>query len=152
MNPAPTTTEEPVKRNLIPALMVVAAVLLLAGGATLAATISCTGGLCEGTAQVDTITGSGGDDEILGRRGVDAIDGFAGSDTIRGAGGNDFIVDNRQFRDVDKVFGGKGDDTIDVREFRPDDEPDVVDCGPGTDTIFVDPTDTRLNCEILNPK
>jgi hypothetical protein len=44
-----------------------------------------------------------------------------------------------------------GNDTIDVREFRPDDEPDKVDCGPGTDTVFVDPANTRFNREIFNP-
>jgi hypothetical protein len=38
-----------------------------------------------------------------------------------------------------------------VREFRPDDEPDKVDCGPGTDTVFVDPANTRFNREIFNP-
>src|SRR5215207_9653354 len=51
----------------------------------------------------------------------------------------------------DTIFarGGNGDDVIDVRTNTPDKEPDFVDCGPGTDTVVVDPTDTRLNCEIL---
>jgi hypothetical protein len=26
-----------------------------------------------------------------------------------------------------------------------------VDCGPSIDTIFVDATDLRANCEIVNP-
>jgi len=31
------------------------------------------------------------------------------------------------------------------------DHPDVVDCGPSTDTVIVDPGDTHIDCEILNP-
>jgi Ca2+-binding RTX toxin-like protein len=141
-----------VKRNLILALAVVTVLLLLAGGAVLAKDITCTGGPCVGTRRADTFTGTGGADQITGRAGNDLIDSGEGDDEVRGGRGADHITDNVPVPDIDTIFGGKGNDIIDVREGRPDEEPDVVDCGPGTDTVFVDPTDTRLNCEILNPQ
>src|SRR5215213_10245751 len=139
------------KRNLILALVVVTA--LLAGGTALAKDILCKGGPCVGTNKADSITVSfgGAADQIVGRRGDDNINPGAGDDEVRGGGGADIIRDNTNDGDVDTIFGGKGNDFIDVREFRPDDEPDFVDCGPGTDTVFVDPTDTHFNCEIVNP-
>jgi len=138
-------------RKTIVALAVVPMVLLLAAGVVLAKSIDCTGGPCVGTKKADTFRGSGGADQIFGRGGSDSIDSGEGDDEVRGGGGNDTLIDNLPVRDVDTIFGGKGNDSIDVREFRPDDEPDFVDCGPGIDTVFVDPTDIRLNCEILNP-
>jgi Ca2+-binding RTX toxin-like protein len=127
--------------------------LLLAGGVVLAKTIECTGGPCVGTKRADTFTGSGVADQITGRSGNDLIDSGEGDDEVHGGGGNDQISDNVLVSDVDTIFGGKGNDIIDVREGAAGgDNPDFVDCGPGTDTVFADPTDTRLNCEILNPK
>ena len=42
---------------------------------------------------------------------------------------------------------------FDVREGAAlNDNPDTVECGPGTDTVFVDANDSRFDCEILNPK
>jgi Ca2+-binding RTX toxin-like protein len=145
-------------RNVILALIVVTA-LLLAGGVVLAKNFSCatpTDNPCVGTKKGDSIIGTAADDEINGRGGNDTIAGdpfiSSGDDLIRGGGGNDRISDPFLGNDVDTIFGGKGDDTINVQEGAAfSDSPDVVDCGPGTDTVFVDPTDTRLNCEILNP-
>jgi Ca2+-binding RTX toxin-like protein len=143
------------KRNLILALVVVTA-LLLAGGAVLARNIDCTGGLCTGTKRADSIVGTAGADEIVGRAGNDTLIGdpanSTGDDLIRGGAGNDAISDPFDGADVDTIFGGKGNDTINVREGASGgDNPDIVDCGPGTDTVVVDPTDQRANCEILNP-
>jgi Ca2+-binding RTX toxin-like protein len=141
------------KRITILALAVVTVGLLLAGGAVLAKDIECTGGPCVGTKRADTFTGSGVADQITGRAGNDVIFSGEGDDEVRGGRGADELVDNDPFRDVDTILGGKGNDIIDVREGTAGgDNPDVVDCGPGTDTVFVDPTDTRLNCEILNPQ
>jgi len=141
------------RRTTIVALLVVAVTLLVVGGVVLAKSITCTAGVtCTGTKRADQITGSFGADIINGRGGGDTIDGGNGDDTINGGGGNDTISDIGVVPDVDTIKGGKGNDIIDVREGAAlNDNPDFVDCGPGTDTVFVDPTDTRLNCEILNP-
>jgi Ca2+-binding RTX toxin-like protein len=145
-------------RNVILALIVVTA-LLLASGVVLAKNFSCgppTDGPCVGTKKGDSIVGTAGDDEINGRGGNDTLIGdpigSTGDDLISGGGGNDGISDPFEGNDVDTIFGGKGDDTINVREGAAfSDNPDIVDCGPGIDAVVVDPGDTRLNCEILNP-
>ena len=141
-------------RQTIATLVVVVVALLLAGGVVLAKEISCTGGVCLGTNKADIITGSTGTDQIKGRDGGDTInDDIGGSDTIRGGNGSDTITDIGVVPDVDHIFGGKGNDVIDVQEGAAlNDNPDTVECGPGTDTVFVDANDTRLDCEILNPK
>jgi Ca2+-binding RTX toxin-like protein len=139
------------KRNVILALIVMTA-LLLAGGAVLAKSITCTGGPCNGTKRADTIIGSVVADTINARGGNDTIDGDLGNDTISGGGGGDTIIDNLDtVPDIDTINGGKGNDIIDVREGDTADTPDKVECGPGTDTVFFDANDTRLNCEIFNP-
>ena len=139
-------------RKTIVALTVVALALLLAGGVVMARSITCTGGPCNGTKRADQITGSVVVDTINGRGGGDTIEGGNGNDTINGGGGNDTIDDFGNVPDVDTITGGKGNDTIDVREGDPNDAQDKVDCGPGTDTIFFDATDLRINCEIFNPR
>jgi Ca2+-binding RTX toxin-like protein len=139
------------KRSVMVVLVVMTA-LLLVGGVVLAKSITCTGGLCNGTKQADQITGSIGADTINGRGRGDTIDGGTGNDTINGGRGNDTIVDNdSNVPDIDVITGGDGNDTIDVREGDPNDAQDKVDCGPGTDTVFIDSTDLRPNCEIINP-
>jgi Ca2+-binding RTX toxin-like protein len=140
-------------RTKVGALLVVAMALLLAGGVVLAKSVSCTAGVtCNGSKKADTITGSVGDDTINGRGGADTIDGNFGTDTINGGGGADNIVDNHDtIADADTIFGGNGDDVIDVREGDTNHKADFVDCGPGIDTVFFDANDTRLNCEIFNP-
>jgi Ca2+-binding RTX toxin-like protein len=140
-------------RTTIAALAVVAIALLLAGGVVLAKAITCTAGVtCTGTEKADQITGSFDADIIKARGGNDTIDGGNGSDTINGGRGSDTITDIGNVPDVDTITGGKGNDSIDVREGAAlNDNPDFVDCGPGTDTVFIDANDTRLNCEIFNP-
>jgi len=139
-------------RNVILTLLVMTA-LVLASGAVLAKTIECGGGPCVGTKRADTMTASSPADQITGRGGNDLIDSSLGDDEVRGGGGDDTIIDNIPLSDVDTIFGGKGNDEIDVREGAAGgDNPDFVDCGPGIDVVFADPTDTRLNCEFLNPR
>ena len=143
-------TKLKMKWNVIHALLT--ATLLLTGGVVLAKNIDCTGGPCVGTKKADTFRGSGVADQITGRGGNDLIDSGEGDDEVRGGGGADVITDNVPVPDVDTIFGGKGNDSIDVREGAAfNDNPDFVDCGPGIDTVFFDANDTRLNCEILNP-
>lgn len=150
-------TKLKLKWNVVLALLT--ATLLLTGGVVLAKDFSCgppTDGPCVGTKRGDSIVGTAGDDEIVGRAGNDTLIGdpenSTGDDLLRGGGGKDSISDPFDGNDVDTIFGGNGNDTINVREGAAfSDDPDVVDCGPGTDTVIVDPTDIRIDCEILNP-
>jgi Ca2+-binding RTX toxin-like protein len=148
------------KRTVAFALGVVTVALLLAGGVVLARDFSCgppTDGPCVGTKKGDNIVGTSGDDEIVGRSGRDTLIGDpiggTGDDLMRGGGGDDDFTDNFASNDVDTIFGGKGDDTINVREGASfSDNPDVVDCGPGDhDVAIVDPGDILIDCEIVNP-
>lgn len=140
-------------RKTIVVLMAVALVLLLAGGVVLAKDFQCdppTGDKCVGTKKADDILGTTGDDEIYGR-GNDVIGGHfpffsdSGDDTIFGRRGDDEIRDFNAGGDVDRTFGGKGDDVINVGD---GDAFDEVDCGPGKDQFAADPGDTiAANCE-----
>jgi Ca2+-binding RTX toxin-like protein len=133
-------------------LTTMAAALVMASGIALAATIECpnrSGNLCVGTKRSDIMTGTNRADDMLGRGGMDrmrarggndTIDGDEGRDVIRGRLGNDRIKggDGR-----DKIYGGAGSDTI----FTGGVFIDLVDCGPGTDSAFVDSRDRVVRCE-----
>jgi Ca2+-binding RTX toxin-like protein len=118
------------------ALVVVCLVLWVTGaGAVWAATlITCPGGECSGTTGPDIMTGTDADD------------------TIAGFGGRDQIVDTAK-QDIDTVAGGRGNDTIDVREGNKGlVNRDFVNCGGGQDTVFFDEgRDTVVRCETKNP-
>jgi Ca2+-binding RTX toxin-like protein len=140
------------KRNLIIGTFVVAAALLLAGGAVLAKSITCAGGPCTGTKKADRIIGTDGADQIDGKAGDDGINGRDGDDTITGGKGNDNINEGPVvFKDDDKdtVFGGAGDDRINVFDR---DALDFVDCGPGNDIVFADneANQNLINCETVD--
>jgi hypothetical protein len=80
--------------------------------------------------------GTNGNDEITALGGYGFIFPFGGDEVIRGGASNDFTEDDAQgVVDADQVFGGKGQDVIDVSESSSD-GPDAVDCGPGIDTVF----------------
>ena len=71
-------------RRKIEILVVSVLLLALFAGAALAASITCTGGLCEGTDNEDTLSGTSGFDEINGKGAADKIfglDGGPGTDT-----------------------------------------------------------------------
>ena len=81
---------------------------------------------------------------------VESAFGGSGNDTIRGndlggyligGSGNDTITAGKA---EDRVEGNEGDDVIDTRDGRYD----SIDCGPGNDTLFADPGDGAVNCEI----
>lgn len=88
-----------------------------------------------GTALAINLTGTSGPDRLVGT---------ADNDTLRGLGGNDLLIGRG---DSDRLFGGAGNDRINAVDPRP--EGDLVNCGPGNDRAFVDPSteDIVRNCE-----
>ncbi len=87
----------------------------------------------QGTPRADTIRGNGGADRLFGGAGADRLDGGAGNDTI------DCGID----RALDLVFGGAGRDVIRCAGASRD----IVNCGPGFDTAYVDRFDRVIGCE-----
>lgn len=136
-----------------------AATLVVVSGVALAAVIDCTGGLCPGTNNNDTMTGTAGFDDMRGRDGADRMSARAGNDRLTGGSGGDEISGNT---DPETVYGGTGTDTVNT--FGGDDFVDVVDGNTGdfvdchigdNDTVRVDRRltifgireDTYQNCE-----
>ena len=128
-----------------------------------------------GEAGNDTMVGKGGADYIRGDQGADTISGRgAGDQFLWGGGfdaggnyddGDDDIVDGNSGADtivggfakggVDRLYGGSGDDSINTAQRDTGTgaavTKEVIDCGPGTDTVFYDKgTDKVENCEIKN--
>ena len=118
----------------------------------------------DGGSGTDTIDGGSGGDRLFGRDGDDAIkgdagrdtlSGSAGADTLDGGSGDDRISGSFGADDIiagpgsDSVDGGTGNDQIRVA----DSDADVVDCGPGRDTVFVENTapdrDRLTQCETV---
>jgi Ca2+-binding RTX toxin-like protein len=81
----------------------------------------------------DAIFGRGGDDYVFGGAGVDRISGGIGNDRLRGGIG------------ADHIEGGPGHDII----FARDGMTDVLDCGSGLDSAYVDAHDRTRNCEAI---
>jgi uncharacterized repeat protein (TIGR01451 family) len=97
-----------------------------------------------GTSRADTLIGTAGNDVLRGLGGNDRLDGRAGRDRLYGGSGNDRLTGGP---DVDTIFGGSGRDRVYVRGGGRD----VVDCGPGYDTVFADKKDAALpRCEIVH--
>jgi hypothetical protein len=84
----------------------------------------------------DTMDGGAGNDRIEGGIGHDVITGGPGKDALFGEGDGNYCG----IYECKVPFGN---DTINAR----DGEADQVDCGIGTDTAIVDPSDTVANCE-----
>jgi Ca2+-binding RTX toxin-like protein len=78
----------------------------------------------------NTLIGLGGDDAVYGEGNSDAMYGRDGNDTMFGGPGADTV-----YGDHPNFTAEIGDDTIDVDD---GDAGDIVDCGPGTDKVFVD--------------
>ncbi len=119
----------------------------------------------------DELYGGRGADEITGGPGRDSLAGDRGSDVLRGGADDDFLAD---YDDGDLLIGGPGDDLAailsedpgtravtrlrlgpgnDVVTVNDDQQPDVIDCGPGDDVAewvtTLDPTDQYLDCEVV---
>jgi Ca2+-binding RTX toxin-like protein len=105
-------------------LVVMAALLVVASGVALARNFVGTerGERIVGTESADTIDGNGGDDTIIGKGGADKIRGGTGKDRQYGGRGNDIIYSEGTFRDL-------------------------INCGKGIDTAYVDPKDQVSGCE-----
>ena len=125
----------------------------------------------------DDIFGGFDNDDILGGDGADELSGFQGNDLIRAGRGDDEVCDYDQrdlncygspfanyrpnLPDVDRVFGGPGDDLLSAGPGRDrisggtgndlinslDVEVDRIDCGPGRDKAYIDNRDKTTNCE-----
>ncbi len=142
--------------------------LVVGSGAALAATISCDGGVCEGTKDPDKLNGSaaqdvmyglraddklygnGGDDRMYGGSGKDLLRGGHGADDMYGGLGNDDFYGEagRDYftgdRGRDRMAGGSGRDRLyggleDDTIASQDGVFDVVDCGSGSyDAVVID--------------
>jgi hemolysin type calcium-binding protein len=113
--------------------------LALSAGMALAATFFGTDASdnLNGTKGSDVIFGGGDGDIVLGKGGDDVLHGGAGGDGVSGDAG----------RDV--VYGGFSGDQL----YADDGIRDVLYCGGGTDTVFVDPIDHLApGCEVDGPK
>ncbi|MGZ6708429.1 MAG: calcium-binding protein [Solirubrobacteraceae bacterium] len=102
-----------------------------------------------GTAGNDRLSGDAGADRLSGGAGADVLRGGAGNDQLFGGLGND-LLDGGPGNDVlsgglgrDHVIAGAGSDRINVH----DGQRDVVNCGPGRDTVTADRKDVLRNCE-----
>jgi Ca2+-binding RTX toxin-like protein len=123
---------------------------------------------------LDKVYGQRGRDEIVGQLGSDRVYGGPGSDTIGttgrsspndtsddylhgGAGGDALVSQGKS--GVDHLYGEDGDDFILVsqRQFPPPPvvpvSKEIVDCGPGTDTVLFDEgvDVVNANCEEQRP-
>lgn len=145
-------------RRLLLVAALGALLLTLTTGYTSRAIVQCTGGICRGTPDNDTVTGSDirdviflglGNDGAAARLGPDDVHGDGGRDRLSGGRGDDalFGADG-----ADTIYGGAGADVLNGDAggdtLNADDGArDIVDCGSGTDTAFVDNLDRVRGCE-----
>ena len=90
---------------------------------------------CCSAAQATTICAAHGQHRLGGGTGADRVDGGAGND----------LLDDRKLGGYgrDRLLGGSGNDRVRTAGSTADD----VDCGPGTDSITLDPKDRQRRCE-----
>jgi hypothetical protein len=94
----------------------------------------------------DSIRGHDGNDVIYAGRGDDVARGGAGNDVVFGGPGNDVLWVGAG---ADVQYGGPGNDVL--HALANDNQPDIVDCGPGYDVAYVirhDPVRLR-GCEVV---
>jgi Ca2+-binding RTX toxin-like protein len=98
---------------------------------------------CEGDnvmSDIENITGSFGDDVLIGSDVANVIDAGYGNNTVDALAGNDIV---RGGDEVDTVHGGAGDDSL-----HGGDGNDALDGGSEVDSCFGDDgTDTATACE-----
>jgi Ca2+-binding RTX toxin-like protein len=156
------------KRTLL-SFMVVVTTVMLAATAAIAATITCTGGICNGTSDRDEITGSTSSDAIIARGSVDLVrarggddyvqlgmggtpvdmefvEGGRGDDVLHGSWGSDQLNDFKpaDIGDTDQLFGGPNDDFLYAVD---GDGNDLLKGGDGADDCYGDPGDKIVACE-----
>lgn len=103
----------------------------------------------------DLMGGGDGNDVQWGGPGNDIIYAGRGQDTTYGEDGDDQLwalarwdVKGRNDVNGDHLVGGNGNDTFRTR----DGERDLIDCGPGVDTVYADFKDVLVNpseCEVV---
>jgi Ca2+-binding RTX toxin-like protein len=124
------------RRRAVLSLATMVLGVFLASGVALAKTI-------EGTDKPNDLIGSDRDDMISGRAGADYVSGGKGSDVLYGGPGNDTVVgrtgSDRISGDLgsDRLFGNFHNDRITAG----DGQEDVLYCGSGVDTTYVDKID-----------
>lgn len=156
-------------RRTFLSVIVMVTTVMLAATAAIAATITCTGGFCEGTPERDEITGSISADDIFARASVDLVrargghdlvklnlggtpvdmefvEGGRGSDELRGGRGSDQLDDFEpaNIDDTDRLFGERNDDFLYAVD---GDSNDTLNGGTGADDCYGDPGDEIVNCE-----
>lgn len=125
-------------------LLTLAAALLVAltAGVAAAKVISGTTGddKLVGTNRADTLRGFDGDDRLYGRGGDDTLKGYIGDDfPLRGAKGDDTIVGGLG---ADRSYGQGGSDTI---RTVGDAQRDYISCGEDADGQDIDTADVSGN-------
>ena len=160
------------RRQAILLISAMVAALLFASGVALAADISCSTNLCQGTPdrdliygtdsaeQIDALAGAdvvyanGGRDTVYGGRGNDAIEGFGNNDTIYGGSGDDGTqgiglapINLEGGEASDKVYGGEGADWIDAAAEDTDGSVDRSYGEEGNDYIYaIDGNEDIIDC------
>lgn len=113
-----------------------------------------------GTVRRDQVIAGAGDDVIRGGGGFNRLEGWWGDDDIASGSGND-VVQGGPGRDrirtgdgwdlvslgpgADRAATGRSRDVVDAA----DGEGDLVDCGPGRDSIRADRFDRLVSCELV---
>jgi Ca2+-binding RTX toxin-like protein len=101
---------------------------------------------------IDVTGGPGGDDMKSTRDAAAVFRGGPNLDSLSGGDGGDTLIGGEG---GDELDGGAGADTIFAGDANVDGSPvtespmerDIIDCGPGEDTVYADPTDTLDGCE-----
>jgi hypothetical protein len=88
----------------------------------------------------DRLSGQAGRDRLAGGRGNDLLSGGAGNDRLSGGSGKDLLIGGSG---RDRMSGGPGNDRILAADRRRD----LVDCGPGRDSVEADRFDRLRRCE-----
>ena len=98
---------------------------------------------------VENLTGTYGPDVLTGDAGPNVIDGGAGSDSLRGGAGEDTLLD-REYDDRDLIDPGPGPDTVEASAgdwvVAADGEADRVDCGSSGLPLDWDMLDLFTRC------
>jgi Ca2+-binding RTX toxin-like protein len=102
-----------------------------------------------GTRRGDNLYGIGGNDVLYGRGKHDCLYGGEGNDRLYGSGGRDRLFGDAGHdrlvggRAADRFNGGRGRDVIRAR----DGNAEVVRCGGGRDTAYINRGDRTRGCE-----
>jgi Ca2+-binding RTX toxin-like protein len=101
-----------------------------------------------------TITGTRGNDTLIGKTHGDVICGLPGNDRLRGRRGGDTLYGGlgndrlRGGKGSDTFYGGRGDDRLNSRDGVSGN--DTVNGRLGFDVCFVDKGDLVTGCEVVH--